>query len=241
MSDPDAYVMLISSLPRPEALFLSKRPPLSRLKLEQRLRMLVPEDLAVIRLGEQVLDWALLSAGDSDEQIVAHARATIEKIDNETVRLMIRDRLEIRTCVAALRRRYRGQPAPPADSRWGFGRWVRHIARNWSEPGFRLDRVFPWLVEADRLLRSGETMKLQRLVLEQVWKAVNRYGAAHEFDFEAVCVYVLKWSIVDRWVRADAEAAVARFEKLVQEGLGDFGGRFAVQGTATLETATSES
>ena len=240
MSNPDTYVMLISSLPRPEALFISKRPPLSRLKLEQRLRMLSPEDLEVIRLGEQVLSWAKLSAGDSDEQIVAQARAITEKIDNETVQLMIRDRLEIRTCVAALRRRHRGQQAPPADSRWGFGRWVRHIARNWSDPAFRLDRVFPWLVEADRLLRSGETMKLQRLVLEQVWKAVNRYGAAHEFDFEAVCVYVLKWSIVDRWVRADAEAAVARFEKLVQQGLGDFGGRFAGQGAANLETATSE-
>ena len=40
MPDPDAYVMLIGSLPSPEALFLAKQPPLSRLKLDQRLRVL---------------------------------------------------------------------------------------------------------------------------------------------------------------------------------------------------------
>ena len=69
---------------------------------------------------------------------------------------------------------------------------------------------------------------------------VSRHGAAHEFDFEAVCVYVLKWGIVDRWVRADAEAAAARFEKLTEEGLRDHDGWFAGQATPTLEAATSE-
>jgi len=43
MSDPNVYIMLMSSLPSPEALFLAKRPPLSRLKLDRRLRVLAPE------------------------------------------------------------------------------------------------------------------------------------------------------------------------------------------------------
>ena len=55
MSDPNAYVMLMSSLPSPEALFLAKRPPLSRLKLDARLRVLTPEDAHVLRLVEGLL------------------------------------------------------------------------------------------------------------------------------------------------------------------------------------------
>ena len=49
MSDPNAYVMLISSLPNPEPIFLAKQTPLSRLKLDQRLRVLTPDDAAAAR------------------------------------------------------------------------------------------------------------------------------------------------------------------------------------------------
>ncbi len=227
MSDPDAYIMLISGLPRPEALFLAKRPPLSRLKLDRRLRVLAPEDAEVLRIVEDVLNWTLLPITMTDAQIVARARGAMEKIENETVRLILRDRLETRTCVAALRRRHRGGQAPAAGTVWGYGRWVAHIARNWSETSFRLDGVFPWLREADKLLKSGDTMALQRLVLEQSWKNVRRYAGEHAFDFEAVVMYVLEWDIVDSLVRFDSEGAAKRFEELTQAGLGNHATLFA--------------
>lgn len=226
MSDPNVYVMLMSSLPSPEALFLAKRPPLSRLKLDRRLRVLAPGHARALGLTEKVLHWGDIPLATTDAEVVARARRAVREIDNETVRLLIRDRLEIRTCVAALRRRHRGEPAPASGADWGFGRWTRHIARNWTEARFRLDAVFPWLREADELLQEGETLSLQRLILQQAWKSANRRKGAHQYDFEAVVVYVLKWNIVDRWGRYHGEQAAERFDRLTEDGLGDYADLF---------------
>ncbi len=221
MSDPNAYIMLISSLPRPEALFLEKRPPLSRLKLESRLRILAPEDARVLELTERVLHWGELPITMTDEQIVGRAKQALQEIESETVRRIIRGRLEIRTCMSALRRRHRGEPAPAPGTVWGFGRWTTHIARNWTETTFRLEGTFPWLREADRLLKQGDTLALQRLILEQAWKNAMGHKTEHEFDLEAVVIYVIKWNIVDRWGRYNGEGAAKRFEELTEAALGD--------------------
>ena len=217
--DRDTYTMLMSGLPSPAALFLAKRPPLSRLRLEARLRVLVPEDAEVLHLVESVLHWGELPIGMTEEEIVTRIKAAIAKIENETVRLMVRDRLELRTCMAALRRRNRGEPAPAPASSWGYGRWLRHIERNWNEETFKLDRSFPWLREANRLLKAGESLKLQRMVLEQAWKSAVRYRGEHYFDFEAVVIYVIQWNIVDRWGRYNKEEAAERFEELAEAAL----------------------
>ena len=221
MKDPNVYIMLMSSLPSPEALFLAKRPPLSRLKLERRLRVLAPEHAWALRLTEKVVHWGDIPLAATDAELVARAKMALREIENETVRLLIRDRLEIRTCMAALRRRLRGEPAPASGTDWGFGRWTRHIARNWTETSFRLDAVFPWLREADKLLKDGESLPLQRLILQQAWKSAKRRKGAHQYDFEAVVVYVLMWNIVDRWGRYDGEKAVERFDRLTEAALGD--------------------
>ena len=174
MRDSDPYIMLISSLPSPEALFLAKQPPLSRLKLDQRLRVLAPEDAESLELVERALDWRQQSMAASEQDVIKQARDVLSRIENETLRLIVRDRLEIRTCVAALRRRARGEGPPSPDTPWGFGRWVGHIARNWTEPTFRLDNVYPWLRDADRLMKQDDAMALERLLLEQSFKRLER-------------------------------------------------------------------
>ena len=223
MSDPNAYTMLITGLPRPEALFRSKRPPLPRIKLDRRLRVLTPEDADMLSQVEQILNWSSLPMSMTEARFVARVRDVMQAVDNETLRLIIRDRLEIRTCIAALRRRHRGEMAPSAGTVWGYGRWLGHIRRNWNEASFRLDGVFPWLREADRLLKADDSLALQRLLLDQVWKNVSRHAGEHEFDFEAVVIYVLKWDIVDRWVRHDSVQASERLEEMTEAGLGEFG------------------
>jgi Protein of unknown function (DUF2764) len=222
VSDPNAYVMLMSSLPSPESLFLAKQPPLSRLKLDQRLRMLEPEDAETLRLVQDALQWDRLPMSLAEDEVVARVQDTLARIDNEVLRQIIEERLEIRTSVAALRRRRRGEGPPGPGIRWGIGRWVGHITRNSTDPGFRLDRVFPWLREADRLMKAGETMTLERLLLQQSWKRLVRQSGEHEFDFEAVVIYVLKWNIVDRWGRYNGEAAMRRFEDLIDAALGSY-------------------
>ncbi len=222
MSDPDAYVMLIASLPSPEALFFEKQPPLSRHKLERRLRVLAPEDAEALRLVEDALDWRQLPITMSEQDVIDRGRAGLARLRNPTLRSIVRRRLEIRTCVAALRRRARGEEPPPPGTPWGFGRWVGHIARNWSEPGFRLDGAFPWVRQADGLMRQGDTIALKRLLLQQAYKDLQRQTGEHLFDLEAVVIYVLKYNIVDRWGRYNAEAAARRFEDLTLAGLGAY-------------------
>lgn len=223
MSDSDSYVMLISSLPSPEALFVAKQPPLSRLKLDQRLRVLTPEDALTLKLIEEVLDWRQFPITFSEQDVIDRGRAAMSRIGNLTLREILRGRLEIRTCVAALRRRVRGEGPPPGNNSWGFGRWTGHIARNWAETGFRLERVFPWLGEAARLMEQGDTIALERLILDQSNTELQRFSGNHAFDFEAVVIYVLRWSIVERWGRYNSEAAAHRFEDLVAAGLGEEG------------------
>ena len=109
MDDPDRYVMLISGLPSPEAIFVAKQPPLSRLKLDQRLRVLTPEDAETLERVENALQWDRLPISLSEEEIVHRGRQALAEMENEVVQQIMRDRLELRTCVAALRRRNRGE------------------------------------------------------------------------------------------------------------------------------------
>lgn len=222
MSNQDAYVMLVTSLPCPEALFLAKQPPLSRLKLDQRLLMLTEQDAAVLKLVEDALNWRQLPMTMTEDEVIDRGRKAISGVENSTLQRIVRDRLEIRTCVAALRHRSRGEGPPSHDTQWGFGRWVGHITRNWTEPSFRLDGVFPWLREGDRLLSQDDTNAVERLLLEQSYKKLQRLAGGHIFDLEAVVIYVLKWSIVDRWGRYNAEVAARRFEDLTNAGLGTY-------------------
>jgi hypothetical protein len=127
----------------------------------------------------------------------------------------------LRTCIAALRRRNRGEKAAPNES-WGIGRWVHHIRINWTNPNFRLENVFPWIVEADRFIQNGDANGLEHLVLEQSYKQLQRMKGSHIFDIEAVIIYVLKWNIVDRVARYNTESANRRFQDLVHASLGEY-------------------
>jgi hypothetical protein len=221
MSEQDAYVTLIASLPSPEALFQARRPPLSRLKLDQRLKALSPEDARVLRLVEDAIDWRRFPLSATDREVVERGRRVMAEVASGTLRRIVRDRLELRTFVAALRRRARGE-GPPAEPHWGFGRWLRHMERHWTDPGFRLESAYPWIREADRLVREGDAGALERLLLDRSYRMLQRHAGIHVFDLEAVVIYVLEWNIVDRATRYNREAAARRFDALTEAGLGAF-------------------
>jgi hypothetical protein len=41
----------------------------------------------------------------------------------------------------------------------------------------------------------------------------------HHFDFEAVLLYTQRWDLIARWTSYNGEAAVARFDEMVEAGL----------------------
>ncbi len=223
MNGSDKYVMLMSSLPFHGPLFAAKRPPLSRIKLDQRLGALEEEDAALLRRIEDLIQWRNIPMGFTDAELCSRARTLVDQLDAGTVKDTIIWRLEQRTMVAALRRRQQGLPAPGKHEPWGFGRWLNHIAGNWNELTFRLEQVYPWLAEAVKLLRQNDTVALERLLLGVAWEQLGRLGAGHDFDFAAVVIYVLRWNVIDRWTRYNSAVAEQRFAALVDAGLGDYG------------------
>lgn len=220
MADPDAYVALISSLPGSERLFVAKQPPLSRIRLDRRLRALSPEDARTLKCLEDVLSWESYAVGTTDEEVFERGRAALRRVPHPTLRAVLEQRLEMRTIVAALRLRQAGKPPPGLP--WGFGRFRTRILTQWTEPGFGLDHVYPWIREARQLTRAQDALGFERLVLEQSYRLMRRLGGPHHFDFEAVAIYVLKWNIFNRWAHSNTEAAARRFTAMTQDALADF-------------------
>jgi hypothetical protein len=219
VSAANRYAMLISSLPYHGVLFGAHQTPISRIRLQQRLDLLEPADAECLRSIGTLLDWFYQGRERSDEDIVARAREVIPTLHNDFVRDLVIWRLELRTLVAALRRRLRGQAAPLAHTHWGYGRWLVQLRRYWSEPHFRLETVFPWLPEARTLLESGDTLGMERLLTRIGWEHLERLSDGHHFDFEAVLIYTQRWSLIARWTSHNGKEALERFDNLVEAGL----------------------
>lgn len=218
--------MLITSLPYHGPLFGAHQTPLSRLRLHYRLRILEEADAQALRDLSSALEWIHQSMSVSDAELIERAAGFEAAWGEGFLSDILRFRMELRTLYTALRRRRRGETTPPVGRHWGYGRWVRHIERYWNEPGFRLQRVYPWVNEAERLIEARDSLGLERLLLGIVWDYLTRISVGHEFDFEAVVIYVLRWDLIARWSSYDGVRAVQRFDSLVDIGLGRYGQLF---------------
>ena len=214
------YVQLVASLPTLGPILAAKTAPINRVRLQARLqRMLRPEHLAEIQAAASILAWPRQPLLTTDADFVSNARKVIPTLRSETLRRLVHDRLEQRTVIAALRRRHAGQDAPAAGEIWGYGRYVERIRANWREPGFGLAQSLKWVLPAKDMLDRADASGLERILLEAAWRQADRLVGAHDFDFEAIALYVVRWNLLDRWTRHDAEAAAARFGTLVAEVL----------------------
>jgi hypothetical protein len=214
------YVQLVASLPTLGPLLAAKAAPINRVRLQARLqRMLRPEHVAEINAAVSVLAWPQQPLRETDAEFVSKARKVVPTLAIATVRSLVEEELELRTVVAALRRRAAGQDAPPADKLWGYGRYVERIRANWREPAFGLDRSLRWILSVKERLDKGDAAGVERILLEAAWRRTDRLVGAHDFDFEAVALYVVRWTLLDRWTRYDAQAAAARFGELVTDAL----------------------
>ncbi|MEY6434151.1 DUF2764 family protein [Thioalkalicoccus limnaeus] len=214
MANANRYAMLLSSLPYHGRLFGATQTPLSRIRLDQRLAQLAPADAECLRHVRRLAEWAQQDVEDSDAQVVARIERSLGHIGHAGVRDLVIRRLELRTLVAALRRRHRGEPAP-RDRHWGYGRWVGWIGRHWNEPEFGLARAFSWLPEAKRLLERGASADLERLLASVAWNQLEQASDGHHFDFAAVAIYALRWDMIASWTSYDGEGAIERFDELI--------------------------
>jgi hypothetical protein len=220
--------MLMASLPPLPALFTSSDdPPISRLRLDRRLEMLEPVDRAELADIEVLMRWDLLPLEMTDREILGRAHEVFPRIRSDVLRDVAMWRLELRTIVAALRRRALGKPAPTSEESWGYGRWVRHIEKNWLVPDFGIGAVLPWLPEFSRLIDEGDSRGFEHALLGVAWAYMSRAAQRNFFSFEAVALYVLRWDVIARWTGYDGQRARERFNRLLGDGLGDYEDLFA--------------
>jgi hypothetical protein len=226
------YAMLICYLPPlPQHPFAIKQKPLSRLQLDRRLSLLAPEDARDLAIIEESAHWERIPLATSEQSFLAGARDALKELARPSLRDMLCWRLELRTVVAALRRRRRGLPRPAAGAAWGFGACTDHIRRNWEQPDFKLSHRYPWVTAADQCLRDDNPVGLERLLFNTVWNHYTYLAGSHHFDFEAVVLYVLRWNLVDRLARHDPVAATERFKTLLVRGLELYDGAATAPGS----------
>ena len=220
MSDK-AYHSLLTSLPHIDSLFNSKITPISRYQLERRLSALTFDERKHLNMIEQLMHWDRTKDDADDAELIKFATRARSEVKSKVLRDLIDWRLDMRTVVAALRRKKAGEKAP-SGPRWSFGTRYEFVRRNWNVPYFNLQFAFPWLPDVARYMEHDQSLELEKALLEAVWDELDRISTKERFSFEAVVIYLLRWNLVFRWTTYNSEIAIERFDQLVENALGEF-------------------
>jgi hypothetical protein len=218
MFSSTAYYTLIGSLPTlPPHFEDAERVPISRIQLNDRLRMLEPRDARVIDEMAEFLIWERQPLERTDQDVIDHAEQFLETVDNRFAIELIHYVLQVRTIVAGLRLRRRGLGPPPAKLPV-----AQHIARHWEHPDFRLGNEFRWIASLDSVLNSETPFRFEKITLDIIWQHAKRLSEQYFFTFEAVVLYLIRWEVVYRWTRRDAKTGRKKFQELVDEAMGEY-------------------
>jgi hypothetical protein len=212
-----SYYTLLASLPGLPPHYDVERPPISWPRLIDRLKMLAPEDAAVVDQWLTSTNWDRQVIDRKDEEIIQTYQRLMQEISNPVLREMILTRMNTRTIIAAIRHRRAGLPAPT-----GVGSFTEQIHRNYQHPQFNLHSHFDWIGKLDQAMAEGDALAAQRLLFEFNYRTWTRMSEKYEFTFETVLFYLARWEIIDRWTTRDAEAGRARFETMISETLGEY-------------------
>lgn len=217
----NAYYTLLTSLPHIDSLFDSKITPISRLQLDRRLSMLSTDDRNTLIKVEQLMHWSHLGEEVDEAALIQLAARLHSDLTSQTLKELVNWRLDMRTAMAALRRKMQGKQAP-SDPQWSYGTRYAYIRRNWSNPTLGLQHAFPWIPQAIDCLSKQDYLTLEKILLNAVWHKLDEVGRKHSFDFEAVIIYLLRWNLVARWTAYNGEQALERFRELTDLALGDY-------------------
>jgi hypothetical protein len=221
MASSRMYYDLVSSLPPLPYFERANRNPINRDRLNDRMLMLEPEDQEIIGRAAEFLAWQRQPAARTDKEMVEMYSAFFENSRQSMLRAMVQNRMNLRTVMAALRRKRKGLHKPEKGEPWGVGPWVISIEKNWDAPHFKLASVFTWIPDAQVLLDTQKALDLDRLLMAEEWKWLDGLMFGNEFSFEALLAYLFKWDILDLWLSYGTEAASERFEELVAEVTGE--------------------
>ena len=214
----EQYITLVSSLPYLPPFEKAERSPITRLRLEQRLHILVPEDARQLAIAEALVSWRMsLAKPKTDKDMVLRCRAALQEITQPALREFVEFRIDQQAILAGLRQRHAGFGLSEFEQVNGASRWTRFIASHWDDPDFKLTAVYPWIPEGGSYLETNDACALDRLMMRIIWQRLSRITESNRFGFEAVFAFVFKWDILQAWLARDAEKAKSRFQELIKE------------------------
>ncbi len=208
------YTTLICSLPHLVNPFRYQSHTITLVQLEKRIKMLAYDDYVRVGQLRDLFYWGRLRLNLEETRLVRRATRFVDSLPYPQVREWLNWRMDVRSILSAMRQRKSGKPAPTTNM-WGFGSHRRQIQTNWASTCFKLEHRYPFLPEANQLLQSGESLKLERLLLESIWRYYQQQTPHYPYGFSALVLYLAKWDLVDRWQRYDYHLGAKRFESLV--------------------------
>lgn len=214
----NSYHMLISSLPPLPPRLDVGRLPISLERLQGRLRMLEPEDAQEMGRMVEILRWSRQFEESQDAAVVKRYGELMHEVTNPLIREVLTVVMDVRMITTALRRRRRGMGPPPL----GIGQWADHIRRHFNESDFGLGHVYPRLNELALLFEQGDVLSLYHGLEAGLWRYLKQRADDYYFSFEAVVLYVARWSIMNQRQQLQAERGRPVFEALVTEALGQY-------------------
>ncbi len=215
------YVELFCSLPHLENPFDRKRPPITAVQFRKRMNMLDYEAKAIIERLSNTFYWGRIDMEESDAQLVKAATKLLDELELSDIRRWQMWRMDVRTLMAALRRRAQGKPAPEPGNVWGYGHYAKLIQSHWEHPTFKMEGRFPWLNEALNLIEAQNVLGLERHLLGVAWDYYSRQQANEQYSLSDIWLYAMKWDVVDRWCLYNADNASKRFDQLIESGLSE--------------------
>jgi hypothetical protein len=210
------YYTLVASLPPLPQPFDSGPLPITRKTLRSRLDLLEDEDREVVRHISEFFAWDRQTLESTDAEVLKTHRQLLEGVDNAVVRQIIRHRFEMRTIVAALRKKRDGEGPPD-----GFPPLIQLIRRNWDAPNFNLGGRYCWIDPFISANEKGKLVAAQHALFTDLWSTWTRIGQQYHFTFESILLYLARWEIVERWTSQDAARGRQRFDELIRETLGE--------------------
>ncbi|MEJ2754339.1 MAG: hypothetical protein P8104_00485 [Gammaproteobacteria bacterium] len=216
----DEYSLLLSALPRLPYRLTSEPVPISRTRLWARLDLLHTEHRQILKRIIHVLSWEIkpLAPKHKDKVLQADTQRLLADLDYTALGSLLRQRLDLRSVVAALQYRLQHpDQAPQGD--WTPSSLRSMIQRKWHQADFGLSGQFPYVLPVAQRMQQHETLQVEKTVFEWLLRQLRCHAQRDTYSFVAVVMYWMQWDLLDRWGRYHEQAAAQRLGKQLEQCL----------------------
>lgn len=222
MSNNVKYVDLITSLPYNGNLFSSKEIPISRIRLDIFLNRLEEEDLRTLLKYEKIINSHATYRDIKDQIFFNKVGDFLEKISNNLIKELLTERTKLIILIGFLRKKVLDEKIEYNIKSETFSSFISYLKNHSELPDLGLSHKYPWIIQLIKLMKEGNSVAAERIILAFIWKYLFKISCIYEFNFEAIILYITRWNIIERWVNYNSEEAKKRMVTITDNILEDY-------------------